>query len=503
MGFAPETELSAVTVFLQGLLSFFSPCILPLLPVYFGYLSAGAARRDADGAMHYERRRVFTRTVLFVLGISCAFFLLGLGMSALGIFLRSHQALFTLAGGIVIVLFGLLQLAVYSQSAAKLAQVPGLSRLLTLFSSERRLSHSAGRVTGSPLSAFLLGFAFSFAWTPCVGPTLSSVLLLAATRDSSREGFALIAVYTLGFILPFLAAGLFTERLLGFFRGRTSFVRRTAQLGALVMLIIGLVMIQNGARRLSGSTQASGAANTARTSASAAADAADTDSSAGGTDQKAAESHRVSDESQPENGAAPNSEGSADAGGRDGALAPASSDDAAVSGRGSNAADSSSSEDDAGAADNLPLAPDFTLSDQNGVTHTLSSYRGKTVFLNFWATWCLPCRAEMPDIQKLYEEFASTVNADDNPDNDVVILSIAAPGYGDETDVAGIASFLAENGYTYPVLMDEGGTQYAPYYISAFPTTFLIRRDGRVEGYVTGGISESSMRKFIAQTQEE
>lgn len=143
------------------------------------------------------------------------------------------------------------------------------------------------------------------------------------------------------------------------------------------------------------------------------------------------------------------------------------------------------------------LAPDFTLTDQYGVEHTLSDYRGKVVFLNFWATWCPPCRSEMPDIQKLYEEF------EEEEREDVAILSVAFPGQSGEQDVDGIKAFLEENGYTYPVLMDEKAETMYAYYINAFPTTFMIARDGSLFGYVPGAMPEETMRDIIAQTLGE
>ena len=139
-------------------------------------------------------------------------------------------------------------------------------------------------------------------------------------------------------------------------------------------------------------------------------------------------------------------------------------------------------------------AADFALSDQYGQTRRLSDYRGKVVFLNFWATWCPPCRAEMPDIQKLYEEYQK------EEDPDVVILGVAFPDYGDEESIEGITEFLEDNGYTYPTLMDEEGSLILPYYITAYPTTYMINSDGNVVGYVPGSMTEDIMRDIIEQT---
>ena len=137
------------------------------------------------------------------------------------------------------------------------------------------------------------------------------------------------------------------------------------------------------------------------------------------------------------------------------------------------------------------------LKDQFGKSHKLEDYKGKVIFLNFWATWCGPCRSEMPEIQKLYEEYTAMGN-----DSEVVILGVAGPGIGQEGTVSDITKFMEENGYTYPVLMDETGELFEWYGISAFPTTYMIDRDGNLYGYVTGQLTEDIMRSIIKQTLE-
>ena len=107
MGFQLDVNVPAAAVFIQGLLSFFSPCVLPLIPLYIGYLSGGTARRGEDGKIHYKQSRVMLHTVFFVIGVSFAFFVLGLGVSAAGMFFKSNQLLFARIGGVVVILFGL------------------------------------------------------------------------------------------------------------------------------------------------------------------------------------------------------------------------------------------------------------------------------------------------------------------------------------------------------------------------------------------------------------
>ena len=145
-------------------------------------------------------------------------------------------------------------------------------------------------------------------------------------------------------------------------------------------------------------------------------------------------------------------------------------------------------------------APDFTLTDQYGRQHKLSDYRGQVVFLNFWATWCDPCRREMPDIEDMYK--ANGKNA-----NDLVVLGVANPKtkdhpYNQDGTVEDVAAFLSDNGYTYPVAMDTTGDVFDQYYVSSFPTTFMIDREGNIFGYVQGTLTKSMMEDIVRQTME-
>lgn len=407
MGFTIDVGVSAATVFAQGLLSFFSPCVLPLLPLYLGYLSGGAAQTDSEGG---KRGRVFFNTLCFVLGVSFAIFLLGMGLSLVGSFFGANRILFARIGGAVMILFGLYQLGVFGGSQ--------------FMSAERRLPLRLDKLVMSPWTALLMGFVFSFAWTPCVGPVLSGVLLMAASAASRQTGMLLLGVYTLGFCLPFLALGLFTTELLEKLRAHRSIARYTVKLGGVLLILMGIMMLTGWMNSVTGYLS--------------------------GGETAAVE------ETEP------------DVSGQETAEEPAEAEAVA--------------------------APDFTLTDQYGVAHTLSDYRGKVVFLNFWATWCPPCRAEMPDIQKLYESYGGAEDAE------VVILAVATPGVGGEQDEAGVIAFLDENGYTYPVAMDPTGQVLSDYGISAFPTTFMIDASGNVFGYVPGAMSGEIMQSIIDQT---
>ena len=137
MGFSVETGVSAITVFLQGILSFFSPCVLPLVPLYIGYLAGGTKTVGSDGIIHYQRKKVMLNTLFFVIGISFAFFLLGFGFTAAGRFFSGNRLLLARIGGVIVILFGLYQLGIFG------------SRLL---SNEHRLPFRLDRLAMNPLA---------------------------------------------------------------------------------------------------------------------------------------------------------------------------------------------------------------------------------------------------------------------------------------------------------------------------------------------------------------
>lgn len=141
-------------------------------------------------------------------------------------------------------------------------------------------------------------------------------------------------------------------------------------------------------------------------------------------------------------------------------------------------------------------AYDFSLTDQYGTDHKLSDYEGKVIFLNFWATWCPPCRQEMPDIENLFKDQGMN-------QGDLIILAIAYPDEDGsasaqrEVDVEGIKAFLLENNYTFPVLMDMEGQVFRQYQISGLPTTFMIDHEGYFIGYVQGALQRELMDHFV------
>ena len=423
-------NLNYLFVFLEGMLSFLSPCVLPLLPVYISYLAGNGKEVDESGNIRYIRKKVFANTILFVLGISFAFFILGMSFSAIGTFFQEYKQVFTDIAGVFIILMGLVQLGVLK---------------FTFLEKEYKFKTKNNLKKMTPLLAFVFGFTFSFAWTPCIGPALASVLMLASSSETVLQGNLLVLVYTIGFAIPFLLVGFFTTELLNFLKKHQKILKYTIKISAIILILIGILTLTGMYERMNAYLNQ-------------------------WSNNEQQEVENTQEQKQEED---------------------TFSNTIENSGQKENADTEKTNEQE----NNSLAAIDFMLQDQYGEKHQLADYKGKVVFLNFWTTWCIYCKTELQELQELYNEYGKN-------EKDVVFLGVTSPSNEQNRNAADVSKgeimqYIKENSLDFPMLFDENGKVYQSYYIYAFPTSFLINQRGEVEWYSPGALTKEKIKNEI------
>ncbi|WP_112312285.1 cytochrome c biogenesis CcdA family protein [Pseudogemmobacter bohemicus] len=218
-GLGPSTFVALIA----GVLSFLSPCVLPVVPPYLAYMGGISVGEMKEG---HARRRILIPALFFVMGLSVIFLLLGFTMSAFGAFFLQNQVMFARIAGIVIIIFGL--------------HFTGMIRI-PILDHEARLD--AGDQGGSAFGAFVLGLAFAAGWTPCIGPQLGTILSLAAQEGSVSRGTFLLGVYAVGLGLPFLISALFIERAMGLMNRIKRHMKWIERAMGALLLIVGVMML--------------------------------------------------------------------------------------------------------------------------------------------------------------------------------------------------------------------------------------------------------------------
>ena len=379
------TELMQILgIFLEGLISFFSPCVIPLIPLYMGYLATNAKEIDKDGNVTYKKKVVLIYTLFFILGISMSFFILGLSFTGLGLFFKDNRKIFLEVGGILIVILGLFQLGILK---------------VDFLNKEKKLKINFNPNKMTKKTAFLMGFLFSFAWTPCVGPALSSTLIMASTASTALIGNLFVLVYALGFLLPFIILGLFTTKVLNIIKRKQNILNYVVKLGALIIIFMGIFVYYTGF-----------------------------------TMESVKDKETVTSTGKVE----------------------------------------------------LATPINFTLKDQNGNTHTLDDYIGKTIILHFYAIDCFACLDELPNIEKIYNDYNQNKG-------DVIILGIANTSRNPKND---IIDFLKENNYTFTSLMATNKL-FNKYYITTYPNTYIINSNGNISFTSFGSLTYDKLKEEI------
>jgi cytochrome c-type biogenesis protein len=516
-----NNEVTLAGAFLAGLVSFLSPCVLPLVPGYISMLSGVGMEQLRQGEV--PRSGLFSSALAFVTGFSVVFISFGAAASAVGAFLNAHRHTLTPIAGALILLFGLHLLGVLIKLSLRVGVILGallvvlgvisLVRHAPLFADFGALHFFSLSVIGffGPSlarwlnrdvhlrssvarpgigSGFLLGFAFAFGWTPCIGPILTTVLGFAAASATVSRGVFLLAVYSAGLAIPFLLTALGISQFMTFYKSFRKYLHAVEVFSGVLLLFVGGLIFFDNLKWLTG--KLTFLESTALWLEHALTSGAGTRAFWFGFGLLALaivvlalwKNWRTVSSFQ----------------GRKTVLIVAT---VAILIAVTALADRATrlpkqNTEAAGAAipnekvAGLP-APELTLKDLDGKDVTLSEYKGKVVLVNFWATWCEPCRIEIPWLIEMQQQYGP---------KGFVILGIAL----DEEGKSVVAPFVAKERFdvngqplpmSYKILIgnDDAADKFGGLF--GYPTSILISRDGKQIKRVTGMISPDEMNKAV------
>ena len=408
--------------FLEGIVTFLSPCLLPMLPIYVSYFAGGGQRSTG---------RTLRCALGFVVGFTAVFTAMGALAGSIGSLLVRYQRIVNLVSGIIVIVFGLNYLGLFRWN----------------------LFHGGSRVLDAQdmtfFSAALFGIIFSLGWTPCVGAFLGSALALATQQGHVLEGTLMLLAYSLGLGIPFLLSAVLIDALKGAF----DWVKRHYQIINLLsggfLILIGILMASGMLAVCCGSWHRREPMNSKKTLILAAAVLI----------VLLAGAYWLYGNLESEQEA----------------VQLASAEPAAAE-----------TETTAPAM----TAPDFTVYDLDGNPVSLSDYFGKPIVLNFWASWCGPCKMELPDFQETYDELGGDVQ--------FLIVSLTD---GSRETVETASAYLKEQGYTLPAYYDTQLSAAAAYGVNAIPCTYFIDAQGRAVARSSGAIDAQTLRKGIEMIQ--
>ena len=370
--------------FIAGILSFLSPCVLPLGPGYISLMSGVSIDRLKEGGSGSSARRaVIFNSLAFNAGLSVIFLALGTTAGLVGAAIINNIWV-RVIGGIIIILFGL--------------QLIGLLKIATLYKDTRFFSSEKPR---GALGSFTLGIAFAAGWTPCIGPILGGIIGLAAASGGWRSGLILSAFYSAGLAIPFLVTGLGINQFLAFYGKFRKHLHKVEVVSGIVLIVVGLLVMTGQSTLLTSSRLAAWLPN---------------------LEAWIKVKPPVVVKEPP--------------------------------------------------TTSLEMMPDVQFQTLAGQQFNLGQLRGKVVLLNFWATWCIPCRDEIPVLNAMQHELESK--------------GLTIVGASLEDTAAGVESYQKEvRKFEYQVLVggDEAKAKFGG---TPLPTTYLIDRDGRIRQKIIG-----------------
>ncbi len=525
-------DITIGIAFIAGLVSFISPCVLPLVPAYVGYMGGQVTTQVAatagGGAVaaHQNRFNTLIHGLFFVLGFTFVFVTFGLLTTAGSLALRGSvvdvQEILTRLGGLVIVLFGLHVMGVLPRvigwvmgqtgqmnngvgyaitlavevlvglvlawSLVTLIPIaigvglyagwlvlggaltrPGdfwmktLTRLQTVLYADTRRQMQARSEAGYAGSA-LMGVVFSAGWTPCIGPVYGAVLTLAANGGSLSQAGLLLTAYSLGLGVPFLLTAVALDRMQGLLRRLQRHMKTIELVSGLFLIVIGVLVLTGQLQQFS---QLGSAGDFSINLEHCATELFSGRIGLGevGACMDAGLNYVPAGQGDAAAPASPG--GEAAASGILGSLAPLESADLPAVG-----------------LDEGLIAPDFETVTDGNQSFTLSETRGSVIVLNFWATWCGPCRTEMPDLQAAAERYA---------DQDVLVVGV------NRAESAGrVAAFRQEFGLTFPLVLDPDERITAGVYqVISMPSTFIVNREGVIVARHLGVLTAEQLERYV------
>ena len=388
--------------FAAGILSFLSPCVLPLVPGYISLISGVSIDNLKDGIS--SRRAVILNSLAFNAGLSVIFLVLGTTAGLVGAAITSNPWV-RIIGGLIIIAFGL--------------QLIGLLKIGALYKDTRFFSNDKPR---GMIGSAVLGIAFAAGWTPCIGPILGGIIGLAATSGGWRSGLVLSAFYSAGLAVPFLLTGLGINKFLSFYKNFRKHLHKVEVVSGVVLILVGILVMSGQSTLLASSKFMSKIPNL--------------------------ESLFTLKNNTP---------------------APPQS---------------------AAANANLEMAPDVEFQTLAGKSFRLKELQGQVVLLNFWATYCIPCREEIPALNALQHELQPQ--------------GLKVVGASLDDDAAGVNAYQQEVArFEYEVLLG-GSDAKVKFQQSVLPTTYLIDRQGRIRQKIIGARDkaawEAVVKPLLAET---
>ncbi len=223
-----------IAAFFAGVLSFLSPCVLPLVPGYVSLIS-GATVEELTTKDRKLLNTVLLHSLMFILGFTLVFVMLGAAASSVTQWLRIYKKPLTLIAGALIFIFGL--------------HLTGILKIKALYADKRMHTVQGSK---SPLGAFVMGFAFAFGWTPCIGPILATILAMAASTEQMRTGILLLWIYSMGLAVPFLFTSILLDRFMQFYGGFRRHLHKVEIASGVLLMVIGTLFITHRFTILSG-----------------------------------------------------------------------------------------------------------------------------------------------------------------------------------------------------------------------------------------------------------